>query len=431
MNHENDITIRISKQRIQEFMRTRTFYFILFCLTLMLLFQRHTSVLVCANFWAEDGTVFYSQMHSDGIISFFYPYAGYMHLLPRLTVLIAMPFGVINGPLVINFIALILHTLPVLFLFTKRFDFVGTAYKFFLAVYYILMPNAGETLGNIANIQWHTALMLLMVLSANPPENFMQRLQDMLILICAGLSGPFIIFLVPFILFTRKESMKFKLIALCIAVIQITAVIFTAEELHSKGSFDSVSVMEIISWLIRVIDTRLIYGTFMPYPVIFAWILRFIPALSVIIFLVFAVPFVYFFMTGSNRFRICAIFGACVMFSSIFRVLKLFLPGISEGFTSGGGERYFVIPCMLFFTFIMFMIKRFIHKKSEDFRLRVYCCISVVLIAVGLISFSQFQHLGSTTYRSDITNIYYPAQKGETVIIPINPQGWTMTLIKK
>ena len=200
MNKENEIIIKINKLKVHEFMKTRTFFFMLFCVSFLLLFQRHTHVLIGANFWAEDGTIFYAQMHNEGLISFFYPYAGYMHLIPRLTVLFALPFGVINGPYVVNFIALLLHTLPVLFLFSERFDFIGTAYKFFLAAYYILMPNAGETLGNIANIQWHMALMLLMILAADPPKNFMQRFYDILILIISGLSGPFIIFLIPFFL---------------------------------------------------------------------------------------------------------------------------------------------------------------------------------------------------------------------------------------
>lgn len=376
MNEENSILIRIDSRRIHEFMKTRIFFFMLFCVSFLLLFQRNTHVLISANFWSEDGTIFYAQMHNEGLISFFYPYAGYMHLIPRLTALIAMPFGVINGPYAVNCIALLLHTLPILFLFSERFNFIGSAYKFFLAAYYILMPNAGETLGNIANIQWHMALMLLMVLTADPPKNFTHKLYDILILIFSGLSGPFIIFLMPFILLTR-EGVRFKLLASCIALIQIITVLLTAPEIHNPQSFDSELIPKIIFWCIRLIDTRILWGTFLPFPVVPNAILNFIPALAVLILLAFAVPLVYFFVKCSKRFRICTIFAACILFSSMFRCLNQ--NEFPEWFTKGGGERYLLIPCMMYFTFLMFVIKRFIQNKSKNFRMRVYACISIAL----------------------------------------------------
>ena len=143
----------------------------------------------------------------------------------------------------------------------------------------------------------------------------------------------------------------------------------------------------------------------------------------------FAVPLVYFFIKCSKRFRICTTFAACILFSSMFRCLNQ--EKFPEWFTKGGGERYLLIPCMMFFTFIMFLVKRFLKKKSKNFRIRAYVCISVALIAMSLISLSLFWPFKYISYKSDIRSMYYPAQKGSVITIPINPEGYTIKLIKK
>lgn len=48
--------------------------------------------------WAEDATIFISQAQSLGLASLWQPYAGYLHLYPRLVALLASQFPLIYTP---------------------------------------------------------------------------------------------------------------------------------------------------------------------------------------------------------------------------------------------------------------------------------------------------------------------------------------------
>lgn len=39
--------------------------------------------------WAEDGSIFINQAHTLGLAALWQPYAGYLHLYPRLVALLA------------------------------------------------------------------------------------------------------------------------------------------------------------------------------------------------------------------------------------------------------------------------------------------------------------------------------------------------------
>ena len=419
----NNLVLRANK-----FTGTKTFFLSVFAVSVLVMFQRRPYVLAYANFWAEDGRIFFPQMYHDGIKSLLYPYAGYLHLVPRLVMLLTLPFGVINAPFISNLMSLVLRALPMLFLFSERFSFMGIACRFFLWVYCLIMPNALETIGNITNIQWSLSIWLLMVMIADPPKTLAQKFHDWLVLIFAGLSGPFIIFIVPVIIVreaSKGKSIAFRIFAVLMAAIQLYTVLNTAQEVHSISLPNTVSdVWEFSIWLMRVFCTRVVYGAFLPIPRVAAYVLNKSVILSVVVFIACILTIVSGFTKGTWRFRVCSLFGAAVFLASLCKEWLLLL-------VIGGGSRYFVLCEILVFSFVIFFVRNLWLSNNEQVMKKCCIYISALLFIMALLSFSLFHPLKHLEYRQSIREMFYPAKSGSSVVIPINPDGWYMTLIKK
>ncbi|MBQ7221419.1 MAG: hypothetical protein IJS28_10605 [Synergistaceae bacterium] len=421
--------------KMERFSATKIFYLCVFLISVLVMFQRKPHVLVYANFWAEDGKIFFEQMYHEGLKSLLYPYAGYLHLVPRLVMFITLPFGIINAPLISNFMSLVLRALPMVFLFTERFSFMGMACRFFLWIYCLIMPQAlEETIGNITNIQWNLSVWLLMVIIAAPAKTTMQKLHDWLVLILAGLSGPFIIFAFPLMIAgkpSRGKSIAFRMFAVLLGLIQLYTVLNTAQEVQNLSFYGTGrTAWEFIVWLIRIFCTRVVYSTFLPnFPSIMAYVLDKSMILTFIVFAPLACITARGFFRGTWRFRVCALFGSAIFLSSSWRMwLSVDVP---YGITVGGGSRYFVLANILVFSFMIFFVRDFWLSGHEQ--LKEKCCtyITILLFVMALVSFSLFPPFKLAPYRQSIRELYYPAPAGSTVVIPINPDGWEMTLIKK
>ena len=177
--------------------KKRYFFPMLFFICLSVMFLRRPDTLLYANFWAEDGARWYQQLYTFGAVSLFYPQDSYFQTISRITMILTLPFGIINAPLVSNLFSYILRTLPVLFLFSSRFPFIPLPYKFLATGYYLLMPNVDEVWGNITNVHWYLAMYLIMVIVAEEKNTLSSKIHDYSVLIVSGLSGPFIIFIMP------------------------------------------------------------------------------------------------------------------------------------------------------------------------------------------------------------------------------------------
>lgn len=419
------------KHRLEQFTAAKSFYVCIFVVSILVMFQRKPYVLMYPNFWAEDGGVFYPQLYHDGLKSFLYPYAGYFHFVPRLVMLMTLPFGIINAPFISNLMALILRAMPMLFLFSRRFNFLGLASKFFLWGYALLAPNILEVVGNITNAQWNMALYLLMVLIAEPPVSRLEKFHDCIVLILSGLSGPFIVFLAPlFLINIPRKSIKFRITALLFAAVQVAGIMYTSYEFKgTKPVWAKDFSLDFVLWAVRVFDSRILWGTFLPLPRIFAWINNRSVVLSVLVFLVFAVPMVYFFIKGSWRLRVCAYFGAAVFMAGSMRLWS----SIQDSYiiTRFGATYYYTIQQILLFSFVIFLVMKFLEHKPQNIRQKTYLCVAGILLCIGLLSFSLEPPPKNLNYREDIRTLYYPAPAGAEVEIPINPMDSRMRLIKK
>jgi hypothetical protein len=72
----------LNKNKVQSYENISLFWVLLLCL--IILFYREPDGFLNPQFWAEDGVIFFTQNLTFGLSAFWKPYAGYLHLTPRI-----------------------------------------------------------------------------------------------------------------------------------------------------------------------------------------------------------------------------------------------------------------------------------------------------------------------------------------------------------
>ncbi|TVM05453.1 hypothetical protein DPQ33_19650 [Oceanidesulfovibrio indonesiensis] len=101
------------------------------------------------------------------------------------------------APLFFNIIGVAVRCWVVMFLLSKRLDMYSIYARFMIGAFLIFMPHLEEVHANITNAHWYLSMLLFMVLIAKKPTTLSGKIHDVIVLIIAGFSGPFIVFMTP------------------------------------------------------------------------------------------------------------------------------------------------------------------------------------------------------------------------------------------
>jgi hypothetical protein len=199
-------------------------------IAILILIVRKSDSLSNPQLWAEDGAIFFTQQYEYGAVSIFTPYAGYLHIVPRLIAILADSFfSYADVPAVYNYMCLFVTIIVIVHCFSPRLQL---PFKPLLALSIVLVPQAlNEVFFNITNLQWILCILLILaLLKAAPNKNYgnyaLQVISDFVIIIFIGLTGPFLIILFPFFiwkLFHVKKTYGYTLLitAFCIVLMQL------------------------------------------------------------------------------------------------------------------------------------------------------------------------------------------------------------------
>jgi hypothetical protein len=160
----------------------------------IILFLRFPDALLNPQLFAEGGVVFFSDAYDKGPFALLTPYAGYLHLVPRLVAYFASLLDPGCVPALYNGSAFLCEMLTLAFVFSPR---VRLPFKPALVLSMVLVPHTGEVINSFINIQWWLALVLIMVALSDDPGTRPQRWLDWTAILICGLTGPFIVFLLP------------------------------------------------------------------------------------------------------------------------------------------------------------------------------------------------------------------------------------------
>jgi hypothetical protein len=164
-----------------------------------ILFLRHPQALLRADFWGEDGAVWYAQAYEISWRCLLVPHTGYLQTTSRLVALLAQNFPLRWAPTIFAACALVIQALPPTLLMSKRMQdaWPDPVSRLAFALIYVGLPSSVEVLTNLTNAQWHLACLAFLNVTIRPSLRWPVRAAELLALALSGLSGPFAIFLLP------------------------------------------------------------------------------------------------------------------------------------------------------------------------------------------------------------------------------------------
>lgn len=382
----------------------RLFWGTLFAAAVLLVLRRPELVLN-PQFWAEDGRVFFKQMHEDGWRSLSIAYQGYYHLLPRLIAALGACFDPSRVPALYFASSFVLNLAAIAWVFSPRIDLPRRS---LIALAFVLVPHTGEVLLNITNLQWVLAPGLLLLLLSRDPETPLQWAFDLLALVLLGLTGPFVVIWLPFFawrVWRRRSfaSLFLGLIAALAAGVQISAYLqFTPPP--SEG-------LLLAEPLLRTPGLRIWGSLLLPKP----WT-KHVPTFVYIAISLFAWGLAFFLSRNPPAKRelrlVLLLSGGLIICAAIykFRFELNLLQSVHNG------DRYFYIPKLLLLWFFIFEL-----GSPETWRRR----LSGIFLSVCLIaSISGYRAKPMVDYHWQ--NYMADIRAGREVVVPINPPGWNI-----
>jgi hypothetical protein len=402
---------------------------VVFLLACALLVSRRPDAIFHAQFWAEDGHVWFADAYNfGGWSALFRTQDGYFQVLPRLAASLALPAPLRLAPLVLNLVAIAVEALPVNLLLCSRSSAWGSLrYRVLLAFVYLALPNCWEMDAIITSSQWLLTLCAFLLLVAARPGGVAGRVFDISILLLCGLTGPFCVFLAPvafFLAWKRRENWRW-----------IEAGILTACCLLQ-------------AWGLLIVDPagRSHYAAVGASPALFA---RLLAAQVYLATLVGGNGLAYYSNSSLFIFLLLVAIGGtalvvlCFIKSNVemrlFLTVTALLFAVSLGspntgspkgvtgwelLTSGGGIRYWFFPTLAFAWSLLWCF----HSRIR--LLRIVSAPLILLMCVGIVR--DWRHPAFKDMHFDeYAARFEVAPAGTVVTIPENPAGWTVRLVKR
>jgi hypothetical protein len=400
---------------------------IVFLLSCAVLISRRPDSIFHAQFWAEDGHVFFADAYNSGWwASLFHTNVGYFHALPRLGAALALLVPLGRAPLVLNLIATAAQAIPVNVLLCSRSSVWGSLrYRALLAAIYLALPNSRELAAITTNSQTLLALSAFLLLVAAAPRSVAGRIFDILFLLLAGLSGPYCIFLLPIALFLAsryRDRWRWApvgaLAVSCLVQAWGLLIVSPAARHHSKLGASPESFAHLLAGQVYL-ETLLGKNglAFRPTPEVSIFLISVAIAGTVLVAICF--------VKSALQMRLFFLFSAVVLAASL--VSPVIRPSAEytawEQMANNSGIHYWFFPTLAFAWSLIWCI----HSRIAVLKYVSACLL--LLMCFGIVRdwrHPAFQDLHFAEYAQR----FEAAPPGPAVNIPINPPGWEMRLVK-
>jgi len=392
-----------------------------------ILIARRPDGLFHAQFFAEDGKVWFADAYNMGWWSALgRPWAGYFQTLPRLGAALALLVPLSRAPLLLNVLSLVIQALPVSLLLALRSSAWGSLrVRTLLAATYLLLPNCSEVSYGISPLQWQLALNAFLLMVALTPKSIAGRYLDISITTLCGLTGPFCIFLLPiaiFLAWIRRDRWRWVSVGIFAAccLVQAWGLLVVNRAVRPDYVLGAS-----VSSLARILAGQVYLGT-----LIGSNALAYHPGTRLSIFL-FAVAIcgttivIVSFIQSCLEMRLFLLFSFVLLAASLVSPIVHARPGVPvwELLASAGGIHYWFLPTLAFAWCVVYWF------NSRVLILKIVAGYLLFFLSIGIVrDFRQpaFHDL----HFSDYAARFEAAPPGSAVTIPENPDGWSMILVK-
>ena len=191
--------------------------------------------------WAEDGTQFFTESITRGADAVITPFAGYLHVLPRLLALILSPFPYAMIPLLYTLAAVLTYLAVAALVLTRRVAWLLPSARARATAFLLLclLPPLDEAYGNIANLIFVGGIGLFLLAMSNDPASTRGRVLEAIAVGVLATSGPVIVMILPVYLARwlrcgrSRHSSVIGLVAVAAALVQ--SVVYLASSRSTSG----------------------------------------------------------------------------------------------------------------------------------------------------------------------------------------------------
>jgi hypothetical protein len=399
-----------------------------FLLALALVISRRPDVVTHAQLWAEDGKLVFADVYNHGLLAtLLVPESGYFQTLPVLVAGLVRPLPLASVPLVMNTAALAVRALPVALLLSKRARTISDDLRVraLLAALYAALPGLAEADGNMDNALWFMAVAAVIVLMLAPASSAGERVFDAAILLACATTGVFVLALAPLaIVFRHSHPARVPRSTVAIlsggALLQLTSLLILQH--HIPPGFNdipriSVPLSPSPGLLLQILSDRVLVSS------LFGSALAIGEGAGVLLGGLGLLLGYVAFRRGTIELRLFVAFAAILFAMALAHPQGVAWPELAEPASAG---RYFIIPALAVAASVVWAAcaaSRLLVRSAAT-------CLLILAAAIGVSSQWSYPPYKQTGFQAQAA-AFERSPAGTRMIFPLNPQHWTMTLVKR
>ncbi len=400
----------------------------IFLFACLVLISRRPDAVLHAQFYAEDGHVWFADEYNFGWWSGIWRiYEGYHHVFMRLGAALGLLVPLAVAPLMLNLAGIAVQALPANLLLSFRSSaWGGLRFRAFLVATYLALPNTREMLDNISQAQWPLTLCAFLVLMAEPPGGIVGYLFDCVMLLLCGLTGPQCFFLFPIALFVAWRKRNRWLLAAAV-VLAYTCMVQGWPLLH--GGFSQrphYALGASPALLVRIVAGHVFVATLLGTNDLAAH-----AGPRLLIFMCFVaacgIAVVAFCLAKSPLpMKLFVLLATMLLAVSLISPTTYPPAGVSvwELLARAGGVRYWYLPTIA----CAWLLVSAVHNGGQAIK-----AVSIMLLCAmsfGIVLDWRIPPLKDLHFTEDVQR-FEAAPPGTVMVIPENPDGWEMHLVKR
>jgi hypothetical protein len=399
-----------------------------FVLAVALIVSRRPDAVTHAQLWAEDGRLFFADVYNRGFLAtLLVPQSGYFQTLPVLVSGLARLLPLAWAPLAMNLAAIAVRALPVALLLGARARTISPDRRIraLLAALYIALPGLPEADGNIDNALWYLAVAAIIVLMRAPPVRRRGRLSDGAILLACATTGVFSIILAPLAIAYRRwrpDRVPWSSVAILSAgaALQLTSLIIL--QYHLPRGFNAAPRVSVPLGASPQLFLQLLGGRVI-LPAVFGDSVSFTEGAGLLAGSAGVLAFVLAFRRAGAELRLFLAFAALQFVMALAHPQGVSWPQMTLASNSG---RYFIIPGLAVAATLVWACAPARGPLIRPVTIGLLLFAAVVTIPTEW-SYPAYKR---TNFASKATTFEH-SPPGTTTEFALNPNGWSMTLIRR
>ena len=392
------------------------------------LYSRRPDALRYPQFYAESGRVWYQDAYNLGWLrALVHTDGGYFVTLPRLVAALTLLFPLAQAPMIFNLCSLAVEAAPALFLLSRRFLALGDLpLRCCLAILYIAMPNMADAHGALG-LQWHLAMLAFLVLISGPPQSRAARAFDLTILVLCALTGPYCILLLPsavFISFSRRSIWSYWQFWILGGgvLLQGFTLLLTGGRQRTHGQLGAS-----LRGFCRIVAGQIVDPVLEGQNRLAHWghSAQGVLGATIAVTLLAVCAAVYALWRGGLALRSFLIFASMILASSLlFSLVPVGVPVWTQLAVPGAGARYWMIPELALMAVMVWML-----GSHRPWPVRIFAAALACSMIVGAVKHWRYSPLPDLDYGAYAAK-FEQLPPGANLTIPLNPPGWSMTLVR-